>query len=292
MPKTIIITGGDSRYFPLMQGCVLSVREKPEGAAIPIGILDCGLKPEERRWCEEHKAKVVEPGWDVTFAKALTVATSFRAMTARPWLRRYFPGFETYVWLDADVWVQDWAAIALLMEGAKLGDIALVPEVHRSYGNLRDTREDFEQANGRAYAEGFGEEAARRLIRYPLNNAGVFAITAGSPAWDIWAELLADGATRSANMIDQIALNVAIYDRDLKEVRLPATCNWIAHLALPAWCEKRQLLVDPDPPFAPIGILHRTLGTKWQEALDLAVAGEPGQSVRKSIRYGDQGNGR
>jgi len=282
---SIIVTGGDSRYFPLMREMIASVRAKPEGATVDLGVLNCGLAPDEIAWCRRCGAQVVEPGWDVDFGPGLSVPPSFRAMTARPHLRRYFPGYATYLWLDADVWVQDWSAVALFLSASRLGDIALVPEVHRSYANFREGRDDFEAANGRAYAEAFGAETATRLIRRPLNNAGVFAMSADSPAWDVWASLLAETATRSTNMIDQIALNAAIYDRGVREIRLPATCNWIAHLATPAWDEARQAFVEPDPPFASIGILHLTLATKWAPTLEVSVAGDPGRSIARSLRF-------
>jgi hypothetical protein len=284
---TIIITGADSRYAPLMREMIRSLRRFPQSAHIDLGVLDCGLDADDRDWCRSQGAAVVEPGWDVTFGAGLDVAQSFRAMTARPHLRRYFPGYGTYLWLDADVWIQDWLAIALLRESATRGDIALVPEVHRSYRNFRDGRDDFETANGAAYAQAFGADASARLIRRPLNNAGVFAIAATSPVWDVWARLLDDAAQRSANMIDQIALNVAIYDHGVREVRLPASCNWIAHLASPAWDANRQRFVEPDPPHDVIGILHLTLGTKWASSVDVPVAGE-GRSaplIARSLRF-------
>ena len=137
----------------------------------------------------------------------------------------------------------------------------------------------------RAYAEASRAEAPPRLIPRPLNNAGVFAMAAASPAWDVWASLLADVATRSTNMIDQIALNAAIYESRLREVRLPATCNWIAHLATPAWDEASAAFVGPDPPFATIGILHLTLGTKWEPSLQIPIAGAPDRSITRSLRY-------
>jgi len=284
---TIIVTGADHRYAPLMREMIRSVQRFPQSPRIALGVLDCGLDPVDREWCATNGALIVEPGWDVTFGSGVAAAPSFRAMTARPHLRRYFPGYATYIWLDADVWVQDWSAIALLQDAARLGDIALVPEVHRSYRNFRDGRDDFEAANGRAYADAFGAETAARLIRRPLNNAGVFALTATSPAWERWAALLAEAATRSANMIDQIALNVAIHDGGLREIRLPAACNWIAHLATPAWDDERQVFVDPDPPHDVIGILHLTLATKWAPHVDVPIArtAHPQRSISKPLRF-------
>src|SRR5262245_24477855 len=136
MPRAILVTGSDSRYFPLMRGMILSVLAKPEGRHVDIGVLDCGLRSDEVAWCLGQGARLVEPRWDVSFGGGLTVEPSFRAMTARPHLRRYFPGYETYLWLDADVWVQDWSAPRLFLEAAQLGDISIVPEMHRSYRNF------------------------------------------------------------------------------------------------------------------------------------------------------------
>lgn len=283
MTSVIIVTGGDAVYFPLLREMIASVRAKPEGREIAIGVLDCGLASDEVVWCRSQGGRVVEPGWDVAFGEGLSVPPSFRAMTARPFLPRYFPGYETYLWLDADVWVQDWRAPALFLEAARSADMAIVPEMHRSYRNFRDGREDYEGANGRAYAQAYGPERAGWLIRRPLNNAGVFAIRAGSPAWGVWSSALADAARRSTNMIDQIALNAAIHDGRIREARLPATCNWIAHLAAPAWDATRQLLVEPDPPYEPIGILHMTLDTKWASSVDVPLAG--GGRTDRSLRY-------
>ena len=282
--RIILVTGADHAYAPLLAELMASIRKHGTGRDVAVGVLDCGLDGADVEMCQQAGANIVVPGWDVTFGAGLAVPPSYRAITARPYLRSYFPGFDTYVWIDADTWVQDWSAIELFAAAAQTADIAVVPEVHRSYRNLRDGRDEYETANGEAFAQGFGE-AARALIRRPLNNAGVFAMRAGSPAWDTWAGLLADAAQRSTNMIDQIALNVAIHRGLIREARLPAACNWIAHLAVPAWDAARGLYVEPDPPHEPIGILHLTLGTKWAAAIEVPTVGATG-SVRRSLRFG------
>ncbi|MEZ5925033.1 MAG: hypothetical protein R3D57_11695 [Hyphomicrobiaceae bacterium] len=284
--RTILITAADSTYFPLLHDLLRSVRDTPEGNILPLGVLDCGLTAAEAETCREMRTVVVEAGWDVPLANRAPVTPAFRAMTARPFLRNYFPGYSLYIWLDADTWVQDALALRQLADAADHGDIALVPEMHRSYRNFREGREEFEQVNGQAYADAFGSDTAARLIRYPLCNAGVFCMRADSPAWDIWAETLAEAAQRSINMIDQVALNVAIYDRCVREVRLPPTVNWIAHLAGPAWHIEKSALVEPDPPFETIGIVHLTLGTKWEAERTLPVVAGSSTRMRRSLRYG------
>lgn len=277
--RIILVTAADHTYAPLLADLIESIRIQPMGQCVPLGVLDCGLDAADVAQCRSKGAVVIEPDRDVTFGAGLTVPPSYRAITARPHLRKYFPGFDTYLWIDADTWVQHWSAIELFADAAQTADVALVPEIHRSYRNLRDGRAEYETANGDAFAQAFGEEA-RALVRRPLANAGVFAIRANSPAWSNWAGLLADAAQRSTNMIDQIALNVAIHRGMIREARLPATCNWIAHLATPAWDAARGLYVEPDPPHEAIGILHLTLGTKWATELPVPLARDQRTALR------------
>ena len=52
--QPIIVSGADSGYFELLQGCILSIRDKPEGANVALGVLDVGLSEAEHRWLEVH----------------------------------------------------------------------------------------------------------------------------------------------------------------------------------------------------------------------------------------------
>jgi hypothetical protein len=118
-------------------------------------------------------------------------------------------------------------------------------------------------------------------------NAGVFALQRQSPAWSIWARALEDGLRRSSALIDQLALNVAVYQRGLRHHPLPARCNWPAHHATPAWDADRRLFVEPHLPHAPIGILHLTVWTKQEPLTDVREVGAAGSGRlrRMSLRY-------
>ena len=39
----IIVSGADSGYFELLAGTVRSIRDKPEGSGMALGVLDVGL---------------------------------------------------------------------------------------------------------------------------------------------------------------------------------------------------------------------------------------------------------
>ena len=54
-------------------------------------------------------------------------------LTERPFMKDYFPGYENYIWMDADTEVLDINGIKNLILGVEDKDIAIVPEINESY---------------------------------------------------------------------------------------------------------------------------------------------------------------
>ena len=265
MPFTnpLIVSGADSGYFELLQGCVHSIRDKPEGRSIPLGILDVGLKDEERRWLERQGAKIVAPGWDLDFPERAATPRYKQAQYGRPFIPKHFPGHDLYLWIDADAWVQDWAAIDLFFRAAENNTIALVPEIERSYRNFYHAYEEFHGVIGEGYRAIYDEPLASRLAREPLLNNGVFALSAGAPHWQAWADTLRIALQRSRNqLVDMTSLNHVIYEQKLPAHFLPARCNWIAHHAEPRRDVAKGFLTEPYLPYQKLGIVHLTLWMK------------------------------
>ena len=285
--KTIAITGGDAAYFDLLRECVGSLRATPEGQAMALGILDCGLTQEQRAWLADQGAIFVAPDWDFDFPARARLKDGYKALTARPFLPRYFPGFDLYFWIDGDCWVQQGDAISLFLRAARTGALAVAPEIHRSMRHYRHAWTEFSTINGAAYAAAFGQETADRLIRYPLINAGVFALKGNAPHWQGWADLLGGSLQRTADMTDQTSLNVLVYDHGFACEPLPSRCNWPIHHATPAWDAERRLFVEPAMPYEPLGILHLTIYTKRLKTLDVHEIGGPhaGEVRPRSLRW-------
>jgi len=254
---------------------------------LALGVLDCGLTEDQRAWCRNRDAVLVEPGWDFDFPGRARLKDGYKALTARPFLPRYFPGFDLYLWIDGDCWVQQGDALDLFLRAARTGKLAVAPEIHRSMRHYYHAWTEFSTINGAAYERGFGRELAERLIRYPLINAGVFALKADAPHWRGWAEVLGEALQRSTDMTDQIALNVMVYDHGYACEPLPSRCNWPVHHATPAWDAERSLFVEPAMPYDPLGILHLTIYTKRLAALDVReIGGSHAGEVRpRSLRW-------
>ena len=207
-----------------------------------------------------------------------------KGLLARPFLRRYFPDFDLYLWMDADAWVQDSSALELFLQGRKCGGLAIVPEIDRGstvmYGNLPRVWEAVYQY----YERPFGQEVASQFCSYPLLNAGVFAMSRQAPHWEVWADRLEQGLQKSCSFLtDQMALNFAVYGTELLHSTelLPLWCNWTCHTGFPSWDHRTGRLVEPFLPNTHIGILHVT-GRKQDR---VQVAATDGSLVEISLRY-------
>lgn len=285
--SAIAVTGGDAAYFDLMRECIGSLRATPEGRALALGVLDCGLTDEQRAWCQGQGGRLVVPDWDFDFPGRSDLKAGYKALTARPFLPRYFPGFDLYFWIDADCWVQQGDAIALFLAASRMGAIAVAPEIHRSMRHYHHAWGEFSAVCGAAYEACFDKQTAERLVRYPMINAGVFALAADAPHWAGWAEIYGKALQRSTDLTDQLALNVLVYDRGFRHEPLPSRCNWPVHHATPVWDEARGLFVEPAMPYDPLGIVHLTIYTKRLASLDVREIGglHAGEVRPRSLRW-------
>ena len=56
-----------------------------------------------------------------------------KLLTERPFIKDYFPGYEKYIWLDADTYVLQDEFIDNLDQATISKDIAIAPEINESY---------------------------------------------------------------------------------------------------------------------------------------------------------------
>lgn len=262
-PKILVVTAANDAFMGLLRGLVDSLQPWVLQADAHVACLDVGLAPVNLAWMRQRSIQVVEPGWDMPVHSALrSVHPHWRALTARPFLPKYFPGFDVYVWIDADAWIQEESALDWLVAAASAGSLAIVPEADRAY-RLTESALHWRLSRMRAC---FGDEAQHRLLWETYFNAGVFALRSDVPHWSSWARWFMAGTDAAGGKLccDQSALNHAIWKDCLDVTPLPATCNWLCHLALPTLDHPSGRFLEPLPPRRPIGILHLTGHSKHQ----------------------------
>jgi hypothetical protein len=281
----LIVSAADRAYFPLLRDTVASIRAQREDAA--LGILDVGLLPEQREWLEPRVAHLVRPGWDIDFPGRAQTPEARQAQFARPFLPRHFPGYETYLWIDADAWVQDWRAIELYVAAAGHDKLAITPEIDRAYKRHYKRPKLFGRTLAwKNYREAFGWRAADRLGRNPIVNCGVFALHRDAPHWAAWARIMTEAAQRTRFFfIEQTALNYVIFAERLPVEFLPAYCNWMPGDAAPAFDAEHGLFVEPFAPHEVIGVMH--LAGPEQKSHVFRLNTLDGGTVETSLRFGE-----
>ena len=282
-----IATAADAGYFPLLRDLVTSIRDKPQGRQAPLSVLDLGLAADHLAWLEHQGATVVAPDWDVTFPGMETTPRVLRAQVSRPFLPKHFPGYDIYLWIDADAWVQDWRVIELYLSVARQGELAIAAEIDRAYKRHYKRPKIFGWTlTYKCYRTAFGWRAAERLGRNPMLNVGAFALRADAPHWDVWIRLLAEVLQRTRFIfVEQIALNYGIFALHLPTNILPAYCNWMVGDAAPAYDPKRRYFVEPYAPYEPLGIVH--LAGADQKDKDFVLRRLGGGEIRTRLRYGE-----
>ena len=258
--KTIIVTASDEKFSSLFLGLISSLQQFQPGLCDAIGVLDLGLSESTLAKIREPVTHIVIPKWDFAIdPKIQNAAPYLRGLSARPFLPEYFPGYDIYLWLDADMWLQQSYAVNWFFRAAATGDMGIVPEVHQSYV-LTD---DATLWRKKRLYEYFGDRAVALCDKYNSYNAGAFALQATSPHWNTWARYFETGLRAAPHRVnDQIALNYAIWNGDITIHPLPAVCNWCCHLALPVINIEAKIFCEPHIPNRPIGIMHLAAGSK------------------------------
>jgi hypothetical protein len=212
---------------------------------------------------------------------------TFKAQVARPFVRRHFPGYEVYLWVDADAWLQDGRVIDLYVNAAGHDKLAITPEIDRAYKRHYKRPKPFGWTLAwKNYRQAFGWRAADRLGRNPMVNCGVFALHRDAPHWDAWARVLAQVLQRTQFFfVEQTALNYVIFAEHLPVNFLPAYCNWMPGDAPPAFDAGRGLFVEPYAPHEVIGVMH--LAGREQKTHLFRLNRLDGGTVETSLRYSE-----
>lgn len=267
-PSVTIVTAGDAGYFGLLTDLLLSLRRSLGDRLYPLSILDIGFTDAQRDGLKRDYGATVAPlGWDLAYPVRSHPPNSFKVLAGRPHLPRHFPGYDIYLWIDADCWVQDAAVLELFIRGAARGELAIVPEIDRGYWTIHK-RPKFWGQNQKAFAWGFGLREGYRYGRNAILNAGVFALRGDAPHWRLWSENYAKALKRfrlgprvykgniSFFLADQTSLNRTVFVQGAPATLLPAYCNWFCGKGTPMFDVERNLVVEPHQPHRELGIVH------------------------------------
>lgn len=292
---TTFISGCDSNYFPMLMEWIHSVRRFKESENIDINILDAGLTSEQVEKLKPLVKNVTAPDFppDVP-ARKVKGRTYLKGCICRPFINLIFPGYDLYLWMDADIWVQDWKGIDLYLQGARRKKLTLAAQVHRSWPKVIRIKWLFGRwpwkVRGFYYSnalKAFGFKTAKELLPCPVLQAGIFALHKDAPHWKRWQTLAVQAACKGKVFTaEQLTLGVMTYIDKYSVEILPAWANWLCEFK-PLWDESRQLFVEPHLPHEPISAVHLSGLDKMRVDRSLTTDFETleGKTVTMSYRY-------
>ncbi|MCX5616863.1 glycosyl transferase [Bombella sp. TMW 2.2559] len=263
VPRRLIITGSDSRYFPLLQELIASIRAFPVLAGLEIGCIDGGLKKKQVTWLEQNGITVRSPKQFPHVSRwALRRRPNLAIELSKMWLDQLFPEHDTLLWIDADAWVQDCQAVELLLRAAEQTPhtLAITPEIflHKPLFRLRWLPFGLVRLRSILYKNARLARLPRPICRSigvrPTLNAGVFALSRMAPHWprlQYWQGVaLRHGKIFSSG---QLALALTSYHDGYATALMPAGCNYLGPWQLDP---QTGLLCEITFPHDPVGIVH------------------------------------
>ena len=144
-----------------------------------------------------------------------------------------------------------------------------------------------------AKKSGFPESTARKIAFAPHLNIGVFSLEKKSKCWKVWQEILSK-ALASGGIFgsEGLAINIAVYDKNIDVEFLPLYCNWIASNVLPKFDIEKETFVEPYLPHNRIGIMHLAAGL-WKnnkdmrvdKSIEIEIKTLTNKTISKSLRY-------
>ena len=280
--RVAIVTASNDVYFSSLKGLLQSLDGINALGDFSISVLDVGLTDFQCRTLDEGGWKVLKPQWDLDVSRYQGVPQWFKAMIARPFLPNYLKDAEIIVWLDADIWVQDQRVLCDFVRAAQRKELAICLEIHRCYDNIF-----FRNASKKVYFDTlvscFNQDVANQLIQLPMMNSGAFAMTPDHRIWSLWQAALREALKKACtNLVEQTALNFAIYSNEIVPHFLPARYNWMACHSIPLLDESTGFFVEPNLPHDRIGMVHLASGFWKRDDLDYKTT--TGRLVKGPLR--------
>ena len=267
--KIIIISGAESKYYEHLNLLCSFLKLNNVLTQSDFGILDTGLSYVQKKKFEKFTKKILRPNWD--FKINFKTENWKKLLTVRPHLKKYLPGYDIYIWIDADMIPLSNNFLSSIIEVFKYSDkeICIVNEFDNSYITEKKNT-SYKKIFNNIYKVGgwvfknnhkyLGPNIADKLLGKPLMNAGFFAIKNKSNIWDEWKDIYGKIIEKHQEeyclSMDQSSLNLVLYNCIKKVNFFDAKFNWLNKNSLPII--KNNRLCKPLYPYEKIEILHNT----------------------------------
>ena len=297
MKEHTIVSLADSNYFELLCELIDSIKSFEESNNVAICVLDAGLSDNQKNILLKKVDTIKKANWDIEVPSYKVIGKEWlKSQVSRAFLPKYFPGYNKYLWIDADAWVNSWETIELYFKGSDNNKLSISTSADRAYGRVLKVDwliGGFGKVKSQNYkhakSSGFSEKIAREVALKPHLNIGVFCLEATASHWDVWKKNLKIALKRGKIFgSEQIAMNVTIYIDKLDVEILPAYCNYTLIDGM-KFDTKRNTFVEAYLPNHKIGIVHlagkHNNNIRMNKNHLIEVTTLEGKIIKKSARF-------
>ena len=132
----IIISSSDSKYFILLKELYLSLKKQNILNEYDFAVLNTGMNKNQIDYLRDNKIKVKDAIWNTKVPSYKILGRDhLKTQVARAFLPDYFENYKVYIWLDADLWINDLESFLLYEKGALQNNLTITPQSDRAYFN-------------------------------------------------------------------------------------------------------------------------------------------------------------
>ncbi len=293
----IIVSSADSKYFFLLKELFLSLDRSGILSDYQFSILDTGLTEEQKIFFLDNSVIIKEAIWNTPVPKFKILGReNLKTQVARAYLPDYFQNYKLYIWLDADMWLNDIESFYFYENGALNDKLTIVPQSDRAYVKNANVEwlfgfpKKIKTINYKNISKSISKSLGRKYAFHSTLNAGAFAINDNVNIWKCFQKNIKLAAKKGRIFgTDQVALALSIYEDGLPSEFLPAYCNWMCEFNMPKFDNKKNQFVEPYIPNNPIALVHLAgLDDIRQDKNILSdIETIDGLHIKKSLRYND-----
>ena len=293
--EKLIVSSCDSKYFHLLKELFLSIKKTNLFNEYDFAVLDTGMDLNQLNYLKDNKIIIAKARWDVKVPQYKILGRNhLKTQTARAFLPDYFPNFKIYIWLDADLWLNDVNSFLLYEKGAFKNSLAITPQVDRAYYKLASVEWFFnfpkriKTINYKNIGKSVSKKLAKKYAFHATLNAGAFAIKSNSLIWDVFQKNVKLASKKGRIFgTDQVALALSVYEDKIPTEFLPSYCNWMCEFNLPFFDENKKIFIEPYLPHNPIALIHLAGLDKIRSNKDMlsSIKTLNGNVIQRSLRF-------